>query len=686
MAPEQLVGAPATARTDQFAFAVALWEALHGSFPFGGDTIPERTRNILDARFLEAPQQPRLPGASRRALLKALGGEPEQRFESMSALLTALERPLERRGRTALWIGLAAGAAALASLAIGLQRRPEVKLCRGADDAIAPAWSAARARDVERAFGASGNARAQEVLASVLPSLDVYARKWAATQTEACEATRVRGVQSEEALDLRMECLRQRERELAATVDLFAAADSALVDRAVRIVSDLTPVSSCADPAALRAPFAPPRDDAQRRDVDELRHTMARIDALHLAGHFEEGFALAEESLQHASAVGYDPIRVEALWRRAFFASVLAKPEASGWELDAAIEADAAKVDVLAVRGWTQLAYEANDSGKQEDARTWARIADARLRRMPPDEALRARLLHVEARLAYDRGDKAGSLAMARESLVLFERTLGEHATPTMEARADAADALAGMGDLSGSLADNRALYDAQVATLGAAHPATLWTLVTVGDTLVDLGRDAEGLATIDRAYAERARMEPRGLSWCLFARSKALVHTGRIQEGLALFEGSDPPPNPSSLAEEEGDIAFSLAVRGDVRDAITYANRALSRLQKVEHDPEAVTNALAARALVEARRGDGKAALSDADAAVASVGATPSELEQIIPRLARGEALLALGRTGDARVDLDRAKAATATTEGDAAVREELNAALARATTAAAR
>ena len=47
MAPEQFKGETADARTDQFAFCVALYEALYGYRPFSGGTIHKLAANVL---------------------------------------------------------------------------------------------------------------------------------------------------------------------------------------------------------------------------------------------------------------------------------------------------------------------------------------------------------------------------------------------------------------------------------------------------------------------------------------------------------------------------------------------------------------------------------------------------------------------------------------------------------------
>ncbi len=58
--PEQLDGEPATARTDQFSFCVALYEAIYGARPFQGSSLAELSERIRRG-------EPGEPTAGRRA-------------------------------------------------------------------------------------------------------------------------------------------------------------------------------------------------------------------------------------------------------------------------------------------------------------------------------------------------------------------------------------------------------------------------------------------------------------------------------------------------------------------------------------------------------------------------------------------------------------------------------------------
>ncbi|MCA9636257.1 MAG: serine/threonine protein kinase [Myxococcales bacterium] len=85
MAPEALEGR-ADARSDQFAFAAALWEALYGEFPY-----PIESVDPADRRTIAAPARASAyPEALRRCLARALSGDPRKRFVDMQELVERL--------------------------------------------------------------------------------------------------------------------------------------------------------------------------------------------------------------------------------------------------------------------------------------------------------------------------------------------------------------------------------------------------------------------------------------------------------------------------------------------------------------------------------------------------------------------------------------------------------------------
>lgn len=104
MAPEQLDGSPADARSDQFSFCVTLVEALRGERPFGsGD------RAALRAAMAKPPRLDGVPAGLRGALARGLSEEPSARFPTLEALLHELERgTTRRRVMTASAVGMVA--------------------------------------------------------------------------------------------------------------------------------------------------------------------------------------------------------------------------------------------------------------------------------------------------------------------------------------------------------------------------------------------------------------------------------------------------------------------------------------------------------------------------------------------------------------------------------------------------
>src|SRR5665213_2304948 len=72
MAPEQFFNAPTDARTDQFSFCIALYEALYGQRPFEGNNLSTLTGNVVRGSVREPPAGTKVPPWVRRIVLRGL--------------------------------------------------------------------------------------------------------------------------------------------------------------------------------------------------------------------------------------------------------------------------------------------------------------------------------------------------------------------------------------------------------------------------------------------------------------------------------------------------------------------------------------------------------------------------------------------------------------------------------------
>ena len=90
MAPEQHHGGSVGAAADQFAFCVALYEALYDAKPFPGSTVQEVARAKARGQLIEPPRGNDVPPWLWPVVRRGLLPEPRERWPNMEALLHAL--------------------------------------------------------------------------------------------------------------------------------------------------------------------------------------------------------------------------------------------------------------------------------------------------------------------------------------------------------------------------------------------------------------------------------------------------------------------------------------------------------------------------------------------------------------------------------------------------------------------
>ena len=593
MAPEQFRAEPADARTDQFSFCVALYEALWGQRPFSGDTVLTLKAAVLDGHIREAPEKIAVPAWLRRIIVRGLRIDPDGRFRSMEDLLDALGRDPVRQKRRLLVAG--AVVAALVGAGINADRIASRRqgLCRGAADRLAGIWetstSAAptpRRTSIQHAFLATNLNWAAGTWERVSRSLDEYANRWTAAYTDACEATHVRGDQSAEVLDLRMGCLQERLGQVKALTDVLTSADPQVLLGAVDAVNALGSLERCSSVAFLPTLVPPPQTEKMRRAVEALRPRLAAVKALRDVGRHKEALQAGTKLVQDARAVGYKPVLAEALalvgWLEG---AVLDYPAAEHSLEDAFRTAEAARHDEIRAEVATGLVASFARLSRPDDAERWARESEAILERIGPGhERLLAWLLTDRSFIRCRLGDFAGAVRLDEQALALKEKVLGTDHPDVAISLSNLGAALNALGEYGRALrTDDRALAIYRRA-YGETHPWVGECLSNRGETLNALGRYDEARVDFQGALTRwEAALGPDHLylSYALTGLGETELDTGQpkaaalnLERALRIREHQEL--DPIQVAETRFALARALwQAGGDRSRARTLATQA---------------------------------------------------------------------------------------------------------------
>ncbi|PRP91749.1 Serine/threonine-protein kinase PknL [Enhygromyxa salina] len=472
MSPEQHEGERADARSDQFSFGVALYEALCGRPPFTGSLDELRAAKRRD----EPPpmrDELRMPARVWTIVKRTLAREPDERFASMTEVLGQLEAVLARpRRRRVALVGVTAVASAIGFSTLTPIPSPKDP-CSGADARIAEVWNEASRARIEARLRATGASYVQTTWHEVRRELDDYTRAWTEQHKAACEATRVRHEQSEAVLDLRMACLDRHLAELDAVVDMLAHADVGVVEHAVGAVNALGWLGSCEDLDALRSRVKKPRDPELRRRVVWGYAELTRAKANDAAGRYDEALAIAQATAEVAQTLDYLPLLAAADLRRA--AALEGQGDFAAAEhalLEAIWAAEASRDEPVATDAWIRLVWVVGvERNHHEQGEVWLRFAEAALERLGHDQLRAATLDHNRAGLYAATGRLEEAVDAYTRALEVQTRLLGPSDPTVARTLNHIANTLIKLQRYEEAFSYSTRSLEIRVATLGKDHP-----------------------------------------------------------------------------------------------------------------------------------------------------------------------------------------------------------------------
>jgi tetratricopeptide (TPR) repeat protein len=572
MAPELLTLSEFDARVDQYAFCVALFEALYGQYPFGKGEPTEILERKKRGEVVPPAETRTVPARIHRALLRGLRPAPGERFPSMRPLLEELVR--HRRGIRFRALAVAALIVGALVTAAAAGTRTEAPVCEPGEKRLAGVWDTPTRAAVGGAILGSGASYARSTWERLAPTLDDYAQQWSSGYHDACVATNVRKVQSADMLDRRMACYEVRRSQLAALSRLLASASPEDVRRALDAARSLPSLTDCADLEGLTAALPSPGDTGVRARVEALRADLAVARARYDAGRYAEAEAAIRAIAASANETDYLPLVAEVELAGAEVANALGERDSFAARLrKSAWAAEASRHD--------RIAAEALSLSLQIDDSPWARDrVDAAIRRSGREE-LRYFTFVAEAEVALRRGDRQGALARYRAALESVEQKLGPDHRLVSSGLNNIAYMQETLGDLEGASATlSRALAIAE-RNHGPDHPTTAFLRLNVATMMLQRG---------DFAGAQRLSDEGLAQSEAALGPDHTTVSFARMISALS--------------RQERGDRAGAWKMLS----ALVEAEEARSTAQKVAPKSRILHLVYLARVLVEI--GDAEVAL----------------------------------------------------------------------------
>ena len=649
MAPERFDGRHREPRSDQFAWAVSLYESLAGRRPYDGLPLPEFYGKLLSDDPVPAlPDEVSVEADVRRVIARGLSKDPEQRFVDMDEVIAALTpEPPRRKWWPAVTLGTLAAAGAV------MVAGSETPACPDAAAELADTWNDAREAELRDRFARSELPYASSAGDRVVHLVSRYAEAWTHGYAEACAATRIRGEQSEAELERSWACLDRREEALDALLDLVLAADDEALPQASVAAERLTPPSHCSDPgfldptavygstdvpAEVRASFErealeldaalmlgvtpDPAETAsllERAEATADESILARIEHAVAEVDFRRGDLEAVEkrlssSYAHARRAGRPEIAIAAASGLAEMLATTNPSEASlaaarNWLDVAKVEAEVGGLS-LTRRSREVLARIESESGNVQEALA---IFEALIAELEEDEDCAPchdlyDLQRARAREYLTMRDPERAEQVAQQALATALELYDPSHPAAADVRMELGEAQYGLGRFEEAIATLRMVVDARAATYGALHFKTATARSRLARALRRANRLDEAaeqmLLAIDGFEAAGHTM---GAAIALDVLADVRKSQERYEDaaevsarGIELMRRQFPDGHPQQVIALTKH-AQRLASAGRHDDAKTVAEEALAYCD--EHDEQGVNRLAALTTLGSIRR-----------------------------------------------------------------------------------
>lgn len=655
MSPEQWRGRNADARSDQFSYCVALYEALFDARPFLGRTAAELCAAVCDGP-LPAPPLGNAPRWVVRVVMRGLSREPDERFVDMHALLAALVDTPGRRRRRRVTGLVVAGFLVVGGGAYALARPADAPGC-AEPERLATLWDSTAQTEVKAILGIEHDGAATHI--------ERWIDEWRQTQQDLCDT----GVESSRSVasQVSLECLDRRLSNMHTAITVMRESGSSGAALLSMIESMPSP-SECADASLLLSTQPDYTTPLGRALATQLAEDIDRIEALRYAGRHGEAMAIAIAACAKAEIDGDHAVRAIALLALAqLYSSNKDSRLAHETLLAAAWAAEASGHVVVAADAWTELiAVDGSQLERYEDAFFAAERARAALFRLR-DPIRELALASHEALVHSVSGDYERALVGQRDVLARGLALYGSEHRQIARVHLNIAAVLGHLGRLDEAAEHAHQGVALQRALYPGPHPVTAEMLSSVGAIEAQRGRtdaarvalddalvilsDATGSARATRAnvLSNRATLDMEGgapqaaveafrevlqlrrelngpshpdvalamhnLAGALDKAGAYEASTAQYREALAMRLETNGPDHPYT-ANTLHNLGTLLGKHGDVDESIALLERALVVRDAAKVDPwrRATTRFMLAKSLE--RRGDRKAALARADEA----------------------------------------------------------------------